>query len=196
LMNLKVLRLSGFLGIVAPLFGLMIIIMSIWLAPWFSWTYNSLSDLGATDEFVSVVFNSGLAMTAALTMMFSAGLFEMTKGDGVGVVGSVANLISAVFLIAIGVVNESIEPWHNYVSLGFFIMLPVSAVLIGFFLFRHHMRFYTLLSWGAAVLAIVIWVLPWNAVSLPEALSVSYMGIWQILMSYWMYTRREDKLEE
>jgi len=195
LMNLKILRLAGFFGIVAPLFGLMIIGMSLWLSPWFSWTGNALSDLGA-EGFEAVVFNSGLAMTAALMMMFSAGLFEMTKGDIVGRAGSALHMLAVALLIGIGVLNVTIEPWHLYVSVGFFVVLPLSAVFIGLFCFRKGMRFYTLLSWGAAVLAAVIWFLPWGSAAIPEALSVSYMAVWQILLAYWMYTRKEDKLKE
>jgi hypothetical membrane protein len=195
-MNLKVLRLAGFFGIVAPLFGLLIIGMSIWLSPWFSWTGNALSDLGGTDGFEAIVFNSGLAMIAALMMMFSTGLFEMTKGNIIGQIGSGVHLLSSLLLLAIGLVNISIEPWHLYVSVGFFIAFPLSAVIIGYFCFRKKMRFYTLLAWGTAVLAAVIWFLPWGAIAIPEALSVSYLGVWQLILAYWMYTRKEDKLEE
>jgi len=194
-MNLKVIGLAGFFGIVAPLFGLLIIISSILLAPWFSWTGNALSDLGGTNGFGAVVFNSGLAMTGALMMMFSTGLFELTKGDVVGQVGSVVYLLSAILLIAIGVVNITIEPWHLYVSIGFFVALPLSAILTGIFCFRKKMRFYTLLSLGTAVLAAVIWILPWSAVAIPEALSVAYLGVWQILLGYWMYKRVDGKSE-
>ncbi len=195
-MNLKVLRLSGFFGILAPIFGLMLVGMSIWLSPWFSWTGNALSDLGGTDGFEAVVFNCGLAMTSALMMMFSVGLLEMTKGDTVGQVGGGVNLLASVLLLAIGLVNITMEPWHTYVSVAFFVALPLSAIIIGYFCFRKGMRFYTLLGWGTAVLAMVIWFLPWSAVAIPEALSVSYLAVWQMLLSYWMYTRTEDKLEE
>jgi hypothetical membrane protein len=196
LMNLKVLRLSGFFGILAPIFGLMLIGMSIWLSPWFSWTGNALSDLGGTDGFEAVVFNGGLAMTSALMMMFSVGLFEMTKGDIVGQVGSGVHFLASVLLLAIGLVNITMEPWHTYVSVAFFVTLPLSAIVIGYFCFRKRMRFFTLLGWGTAVLAVVIWLLPWSSVAIPEALSVSYIAVWQVLLSYWMYTRTEDKLEE
>jgi hypothetical membrane protein len=195
-MNPKILRLAEFFGIITPFFGLLIIASSILLSPWFSWTGNALSDLGGTDGFEAVVFNSGLAITGALLMMFSTGLFEMTKGDVMGQVGSMVNLVSAVLLIGIGVVNITIEPWHTYVSVGFFVTLPLSAVLIGFFFYRKKMRFYTLLAWGTAILSAVIWFFPWASPAIPEALSTSYLAVWQILLAYWMYKREEDKLEE
>jgi hypothetical membrane protein len=195
-MNLKVLRLAGFFGIFAPLFGLLIIAMSIWLAPWFSWTGNALSDLGGVEGFEAIVFNSGLAMTAALMMMFSTGLFEMTKGDLIGQIGSGFHLLTSLLLLAIGLVNITIEPWHLYVSVGFFVAFPLSAVIIGLFCFRKKMKFYTLLAWGTAILAAIIWFLPWGAMAIPEALSVIYLGVWQLILAYWMYTRKEDKLLE
>ena len=195
-MNFKVLRLAGFFGIFAPLFGLLIIAMSIWLAPWFSWTGNALSDLGGVEGFEAIVFNSGLAMTAALMMMFSTGLFEMTKGDLIGQIGSGFHLLTSLLLLAIGLVNITIEPWHLYVSVGFFVAFPLSAVIIGLFCFRKKMKFYTLLAWGTAILAAIIWFLPWGAMAIPEALSVIYLGVWQLILAYWMYTRKEDKLLE
>lgn len=194
-MNLKVLKLCGFFGMVTPLFGLFIVAASIWAAPWFSWTANALSDLGA-EGFESVLFNSGLPMTAALMMMFSAGLFEMTKGDLIGQAGSALHLAASVLLIGIGVANINVEPWHYYVSVGFFVTLPLAVAAIGLFCYRKRMRFYAPLAWGAAVLAAGIWLLPWPSVAIPEALSVSFISIWQILLAYWMYTRKEVKLGE
>jgi hypothetical membrane protein len=192
-MNLKVLRLAGFFGIVAPLFGLIIIGISVWLSPWFSWTGNALSDIGGAAGFESTLFNSGLAMTAALMMMFSTGLFEMTKGDRIGQVGSAIHLFSTGLLIGIGILNITIQPWHNYVSIGFFVTLPLSAIVIGYFCFKKKLRFYTLIGWGAAALAMGIWLLSWDAVAIPEMLSVSYIAIWQIFLAHWMYTREKDE---
>ena len=196
MMNLKVLRLAGLFGIIAPIFGLLIIVSSIWFSPWFSWTGNALSDLGGTEGFEAILFNSGLAMVGALLMMFSTGLFEMTKEDMIGQVGTTMFLIASILLIAVGVINITIEPWHGYVSLGLFVALPLSVAIIGVFFFRKKMRFYSLLSLGSAVLAAGIWFLPWAAVAIPEALSVVYIGVWAILLGHWMYTRYEDKLED
>jgi hypothetical membrane protein len=80
-------------------------------------------------------------------------------------------------------------------SVGFFVTMPLSVAVIGLFCFRKRMRFYSLLAWGTALLAAGIWFLPWSAVAMPEALSAAYVSIWMILQGYWMYTRKEDKLE-
>jgi hypothetical membrane protein len=195
-MNLKILRLSGFIGMLAPVFGLMLIGTSIWMSPWFTWTGNSLSDIGGSEGLESVVFNGGLAMTAALMMMFSAGLFEMTKGDTIGQIGAGVSFLATVLLLAIGIVNITIQPWHNYIAVAFFVSFPLSAILVGYFCYQKAMKFYTLLGWGTAVLAIMIWFLPWSSLAIPEGLSVSYLAVWQILLSYWMFTKTEDKLEK
>lgn len=195
-MNLKILRLAGFFGIIAPLFGLLLIGGSLWLSPWFSWSGNALSDLGGTDGFESIVFNSGLAMVGALMMMFSTGLFEMSKDDRIGQAGSCLYLFTAVLLIAIGFVNVTVEPWHNYLGLVFFFAFPLSALVFGYFCFRRGMRFYALLSWGAAVLSVMIWLFSWGSPAVPEVLSVVDMGVWEILLGYWMYSRKEDRLAD
>jgi hypothetical membrane protein len=133
-------------------------------------------------------------MTAALLLMFGAGLFELTKGDIVGQVGSGVNLLSAVLLLTIGFVNVTVEPWHLYVSVGFFVALPLSALLMGYWCYRKGLRLYTLLAWGASILSVVIWLLDWRSPAIPEALSVAYMGVWQMIFGYWMYTRKSEKL--
>lgn len=189
-MNVKVLRLAGFFGLAAPAFGFIMIAISILMSPWFSWTANALSDLGVEGP-GSVIINSGLAMTAAIMMMFSTGLIEMTKGRLVGQVGGVLYFVACLFLIGIGIANETIKPYHLWVSVGFFVTLPLSVAVIGFFHFVNGMRFYAILAWGTAFLASGVWFLHWTSAAIPETLSVASLGVWQLLLSWWMWTMEE-----
>jgi len=74
-MNVRILRLCGFFGMLTPVVGFIMVFLAISQAPWFSWTLNALSDLGV-DGFEAVLFNSGLPLTGAVMMMFSAGQFN------------------------------------------------------------------------------------------------------------------------
>ena len=192
-MNYRILRLAGFFGILSPLVGFGMVALSISFAPWFSWTGNALSDLGA-EGLESVIFNSGLPMTGALMMMFSTGLFEMSKKNIVGTIGSVLHLLAAFFLVAIGVANINIRPWHLYVSVGFFVTLPLCLITIGVFHYMGKMKFFTLIAWAMALLAGVIWIYPWKAVAIPEALSAAFVSVWQISLGVWMFTRKSGEL--
>jgi hypothetical membrane protein len=191
-MNVRILRLCGFFGILTPVVGFIMVFLAICQAPWFSWTLNALSDLGV-DGFEAVLFNSGLPLTGAVMMMFSAGLFELTKGSTVGRAGSAVHLASAILLILIGVINETIKPWHYVVSFAFFASLAVMLAIMGVYHWRANMKRFTILAWSAAALGIVIWMLPWRGVALPEAISALCVSVWQVSLGYWMYTLKEEK---
>lgn len=191
-MNVRILRLCGFFGMLTPVVGFIMVFLAISQAPWFSWTLNALSDLGV-DGFEAVLFNSGLPLTGAVMMMFSAGLFELTKGSTVGRAGSAVHFASAVLLILIGVINETIKPWHYVVSFAFFASLAVMLAIMGVYHWRANMKRFTILAWSAAALGIVIWMLPWRGVALPEAISAVCVSVWQVSLGYWMYTLKEEK---
>ncbi len=192
-MNVQVLRLAGFFGMLAPIFGFAMIALSILFSPWFSFTSNALSDLGAAG-LGSVIFNSGLAMTGAIYMMFCTGLFEMAGKDLTGMVGAALNFAASLFLVGIAVANINVEPYHLYVSVGFFVAMPLAAAVVALFNYRNHMRPYALLGWGTAVLAAAVWLLPWSSAALPESLASLFFGVWQFLLARWMYTRPDEKL--
>jgi hypothetical membrane protein len=126
-------------------------------------------------------------------MMFSAGLFELTKGSTVGRAGSAVHLASAVLLILIGVINETIKPWHYVVSFAFFASLAVMLAIMGVYHWRANMKRFTILAWSTAALGIVIWMLPWRGIALPEAISAVCVSVWQVSLGYWMYTLKEEK---
>jgi hypothetical membrane protein len=193
-MNVRILRLCGFFGMLTPVVGFIMVFLAISQAPWFSWTLNALSDLGV-EGFEAVLFNSGLPLTGAVMMMFSAGLFELTKGSMVGMAGSAVHLASAVLLILIGVINETIEPWHYVVSFAFFTSLAVTLAIIGVYHWRAGMRRFAVLAWSAAAVGVAVWMLPWRGVALPEAISALCAGVWQVSLGYWMYTLKEEREE-
>ena len=187
-MNNRILRLAGLFGILTPPIGFGLVALSISLAPWFSWANNALSDLGAKG-FESVIFNSGLPMTGAVMMMFSTGLFEMSKKNLIGTIGSVLYLLASFFLIGIGVANINIRPWHFYVSVAFFVTLPICLIVLGIFHFLNNMKMYATIAWFMAFLAAVIWAFPWKGVAIPEALSAAFVSVWQVSLAIWMYNR-------
>lgn len=188
-LNVKIVRMAGFFGVAAPILGFAVIFLAIWASPWFSWTGNALSDLGV-EGFGSVIFNSGLPMTGALLMMFSLGLFEVTRGCWAGRLGSALFLASALLLCAIGVFPETAGRIHYYVSVAFFVSLPLSMFALGAFMVRHNMRGLGILSFAAGAAAAGVWTLGWSAVAIPEALSALAAGVWSAALGLWM-TRKE-----
>lgn len=189
-MNVKIMRLAGFFGIFAPLFGFFMVLAAISLSPWFSWYDNALSDLGV-EGFASVLFNSGLAMTGSLMMMFFLGLNELFKGRIVGRVGAFLFLTSALFLISIGIFNETFGSIHFYVSVGFFVSLILSLLILGVSFAIKRMMLFAFLSIAAGVVGAAIWSLSWNGVAIPEAVSSLVAGVWSAALGAWMLGIKE-----
>jgi len=184
-LNVKILRLAGFFGVTAPLLGFFMVLTAISLSPWFSWYSNALSDLGVGD-FGSVIFNSGLAMTGSLMMMFSIGPYELFRESMIGKMGAFLFLASALFLIGIGIFNETFGSIHFYVSLGFFVSLILSLLILGVSFSIKRMMGFSILSLLAGVAGAVVWLLPWDGAAIPEAVSTLAAGVWSSILGAWM----------
>ena len=188
MLNVKIMKMAGFFGVVAPVLGFTMIFLTIRASPWFNWTANALSDLGVSG-FGSVIFNSGLAMTGALMMMFSLGFFELTKGSWVGQLGSALFLAGAFILCGIGAFPETAGRIHYYLSVAFFVSLPLSLFALGTFMTRHDMKRLGLLSFTAGGFAAGVWLLQWSSAAVPEAFSALAVGVWFSLLGLWMMKR-------
>jgi len=117
-----------------PLFVNVCILLATASWPLFSWTNNALSDLGVQSGITAVVFNSGLVISGLLFIVFGSGLFHLAGKRFLGNVGSAFFILSSLSLVAIGVFNESFSPTHYIVSVMFFVLLPVSLlILVGAF---------------------------------------------------------------
>ena len=189
-MNVNIVRMAGFFGVAAPILGFTMVALSIRASPWFSWTGNALSDLGV-DGFGSVLFNFGLPMTGAVMMMFSVGLFELTEGCSAGRLGSILHLAGAFLLCGIGAFPETAGPIHFYISVAFFVALPLSLTALTVFMVTHGMKGFAVLTAAAAVVAAGVWLLQWSSAAIPEALSFLAVGVWQVVLGLWMMKREE-----
>ncbi len=188
-MNVRLVRLFGYFGFVAPVMGLTMVLLAISTAPWFSWTGNALSDLGV-QGFTAVIFNSGLQMTAAVMSLFSLGIYELTKGDGIGKLGFVLNLAGAGSLLGIAAFPETAGPIHYQFSVAFFVILPLSLMVLALFMKRKGMGRLSLFTVAAGAAAALVWTPRWEAVAIPEFLSALAVGLWSIVFGAWMTRMR------
>jgi len=164
------LKVAGICGVAGPLVALSFIAVSILRAPWFSWTGNALSDLGARAP-SSCLFNTGLILGGILIGVFAVGLRWSLRGKALGNVGGLTLLLMAAALCAVGIFPETAGDIHNYVSIAFFVMLVISLWLVGAALVQLHERNSGLLVIIAGVVAAAVWALPWPAVAIPETIS-------------------------
>jgi hypothetical membrane protein len=152
---------------------------------------NALSDLGVVPGVTAVFFNSGLIIGGVLCFVFAIGLFGFLSERVVGRVGAFVLVAASLALVAIGVFPESVRPAHYMVSVAFFVLLPVSLLIItGAFWFTGQVRVvvFTLL---VAVAAAAPWVLLFlvryvSGVAVPEFVSALAGAVWAVVLGYKM----------
>jgi len=187
--NVKIARLMGFFGVAAPVVGAVMLLLSIIYTPGWSLAENSLSGLGA-EGFGAILFSSGLAMTGAVMMLFSTGLFELSKKAPVGQVGSAMYLAASLVIVGLALVTVNHQPYHGYLTAALFALVPLSMTVFSVHLWRMGLKLYSSLGFVDGVMAIgVILLGPVNAYSqLVFALAVS---VWQAALGLWMLRLRE-----
>ena len=175
----------------APFFAFACILLAIASWPQFSWVNNALSDLGVQSGITAIVFNSGLVISGFLFIVFATGLFSFVGNRFVGKVGAAVFVLACVMLIAIGVFNENFSPTHYLVSVGLFVLLPISLlILVAAFWVdgKHKLSVFTL---GLALSAAAVWVLEFTVhyvpgVAVPEFVSGLAGAVWVMVLSYLM----------
>jgi len=156
----------------------------------FGWTENALSDLGTVPGFTGTLFNFGLYAGGLFIVMFAVfGLFTYFRSSWVGKIGSVSIAATGLSLMGIGFFPENVVPAHYLFSVTFFVLLPISLLIIaGAFAFKHEMKmaFFTLLIAVAAALPWILYsyVRYVSGVAIPEFASALAGSVWIVLLSY------------
>ena len=190
-LSTALLRVSGIYGVLAPVLAFTFILMAVWSHPQFSWTANALSDLGVVSGVTAGIFNSGLVVCGVLCLTFAIGLYLLLIENTMGRVGVIVFALACLSLVAIGTFPESVSPTHYLVSVAFFVLLPISLLVItaGFAANRHaKMALFTLV---VAVVAALPWVLYFtvhyvSGVAIPETISGLAGGVWTVVLGYKM----------
>jgi hypothetical membrane protein len=187
--NTKIVRLMGFFGVAAPIVGGIMISLSILSTPGWSLSEDTLSALGA-EGFGAILFNGGLPMTGAVMMLFSTGLFELSRKAPIGQTGSAMYLAVSVITVALGLVTINYRPYHNYLATVFFTLIPLSMIVFSVHLMNIGLRTHAVIGFicgataaGAALLGI--------ASAYHELASALSLAIWQIALGLWMFKQSE-----
>jgi hypothetical membrane protein len=184
------LKVSGISGILAPLVAFTFISLAIVYSPQFSWTENALSDLGVQEGVTAILFNYGLIIVGILALVFASGLFASQRMM-LGRIGAFILILAALALMAIGVFPENVKPTHYYVSVGFFVLLPISIlVLSATFLLMAKVKL-GLFTFLVAAVAAAVWIIHWtipfgSGVAIPEALSAVSASTCSIVLGFKM----------
>jgi hypothetical membrane protein len=180
-------------GIVTPVLAFTCILIAIASYPAFSWTNNALSDLGIISGVTGPLFNFGLYSSGLFAFSFAVfGLFTYLGGNWVGKIGAVTFAATAVALMGIGFFPENVAPYHYLFSVAFFVLLPISLLVItGAFALERQtkMALFTLLI---AIAAALPWILLFafhyvSGVAIPEFASAVAGSVWAVVLSYKMF---------
>ena len=185
------LKIAGVCGFAAPIVALTFILAAIASWPQFSWVNNALSDLGVQSGATAWLFNSGLVVSGVLFAVFAAGLFRLVGKRAVGRVGAAILFLACVALMLIGVFNESFRPTHYYVSVAFFVLMPISLLVLAAAFWISGKRRLGVFTSVTALVAAAVWVLQFTVhyvpnVAIPEFVSGLAGAVWVVVLSYLM----------
>lgn len=156
------------------------ILLATVLAPWFSWTGNALSDLGAAGASTALLFNGTLIVTGILGIPFALYLYASQR-DHVRRIGAVVFGLATVALALIGVFPLP-SPTHAPVAIAFFLLFTVAIAVDGVGAFRQGRRVDGALSVTLAAVHVLGWVvartIALEGIALPELLGTIVLWIW------------------
>jgi hypothetical membrane protein len=176
---MRALRASGICAVIS---AWLTIAIGIYRNPWFVLTRNAFSDLGGPRAADPWIYNSGMLITAALLMAFSAYLLA-TSRNRVESMGASFASIAGIFLALIGIFHEGTYP-HVFVSTWFFVQMDVAIGIwgIGGIVARDRG-----IGAGSLILAvaapIIALIVRWPSSAVLEAYGISIIDAWAIAVA-------------
>lgn len=171
------------MGLIATIFSLVMVFISTLLSPGFSWTGNYLSDIGGGKFGILAqsVFNFTLIIGGIMFIIFSVILSINTRSKSALFLSSLIILLSSISFTLIGIFIEG-SPLHYYVSMGFFLLLPVGIIVASAHYYRKRLSF-SLFSIFMAIISIaVIMELPLGiGKAIPEYMEAFLLSAWLII---------------
>lgn len=183
-------RIAAWFGVIAPIWALVSIGISIALSPWFNWTDNALSDLGVSS--MAPIFNSGLIVCGILASLFIFGSAKMERKNRLGLIGLIVLLLSSISLVGIGVFSEASGMIHFYFSAAFFVLFIISSIILGIhFALNVSNRKLGIFTFLVGIISFIGWV-GWaiirpKGVAIPETISAFMAFFLLIVLSIRMY---------
>jgi hypothetical membrane protein len=180
--------MTGTCGFLAPVLAVAFIFSAVASHPQFSWVDNALSDLGVVSGVTAVLFNFGLIIGGVLCFVFATGLFVFFGERALGRIGACVLVLASLALVAIGVFPESVRFVHYFVSVAFFVLLPLSMLfIVGAFWLKGQVRM-AVFTFLVAVIAVAPWVLLFmvryvSGVAIPEFVSGLAGAVWAVVLS-------------
>ncbi|MHA1505798.1 MAG: DUF998 domain-containing protein [Candidatus Asgardarchaeia archaeon] len=168
-------KLSIF-GILLPIVAFGSIGLAIYTHPWFSFTRNALSDLGAIWVPDNYIFNLGLIATGLMGIPFFFALFYYFDGP-IGKLGSIVFFIAILSLISIGLFPEGTS-MHYLVSVSFFMLSLVALLMMSISLMMKSRKLGLFLFFEMLFSAALSLIPRWPAIAIPETIGSIGICVW------------------
>ena len=184
------LKVAWLCGVIGPLIMITFIFLAISYSPWFSWKENALSDLGV-DGIAAILFNSSLIVGGLLFLIFAIGLRKILMNRKLGHAGTLILILASANLCAIGIFPETAGAIHFYVSVAFFVLLPISLFFIGAAMVQESSeKNWGLFAFLVGVVAVMVWIVPWRGgLAIPEVLASLPTFVWSIGLGVRLFKR-------
>lgn len=171
-MNNTASRIAPWTAVVAAVVAFGAILTATFVAPWFSWTGNALSDLGHHDRATASLFNGGLIAAGLIGAVFPVWLVI----DADAIVRRLGAAVVAATLVDLALIGLFPTPHglHGTVSVLFFIGVTLGLVVwgIGDLVADRRLRGSAIAAGGFFHAAFwVVWmssVVPYEGVAIPE----------------------------
>lgn len=176
---ISLIKITAVCGILIPIIIFTSIFFAIYVAPWFEWTNNALSDLGV-EGLSAFFFNNGLILGGFFIFIFSLCLIRLLKNK----IGAYLLLGSSISLVGIGIFPETIFILHYLTSAAFFILITIAMLIIG--ITMYFCNNFKTLGTIALFFSIIALVSPLtlsylNGIAIPEAMACFPAFIWCML---------------
>ncbi|MDG6222412.1 MAG: DUF998 domain-containing protein [Candidatus Bathyarchaeota archaeon] len=167
-------RYFALFGIIGPTFAIVLILVTIGLSPWFSWSQNALSDLGhSVKSAVAPLFNFGLLLGGFFIILYSLTSFRKNAKKT-----SYFLAFTGLSLQFVATFDEVYGTLHFFVSILFFCSL-------GFASTSYALEKKSRLAALALIIGLVSWILYGlsfyeSGIAVPETISSVATTSWVI----------------
>jgi len=191
--NSSIIKLAGWVGILAALYGILAVLVATFLAEAsFNWTKNALSDIGVSPVASAAnLFNYSLIIVGILNFIFALGFVKAYAKNALFYVGGILLILGGGSLSLVGLFTEAAGALHGYVSLGYFVLFPIAMIIIGFAFTKMNMQNngYTTILAGIIALIVILGGIgiDWHTwlglgFAVPEYIEAIIIASWAIWM--------------
>ncbi len=189
-------RIYGVCGISAQLVALAALLLTLSRSPWFSWTEDDISLLGAEGA-ATTIFNGGLVLAGLLSLIFVIGLGRSFLSNRLGRLGMTSLVLGAMAISAIGIFPRTIRLAHNLASAAFFVFIPLAIFIIGIRAITAGRMVLGSLSLIAAfaTIALLLAPWPWPGGAISQLLAYLPWSLWAVALGVGLLVRPDRRIK-